>query len=141
MATVVVFETGKEPQLLESVNTPDFCDIPENKRVYSEDGLTWGTNLTKQELLSYVKPGVIINPQLKALESVPRKYWKRDGLSVVEMSATEKAAVDAAEKAGEVTMVTDLQISVKELALALVASGVVTKAQLVNAIKQRRGLA
>lgn len=38
----------------------------------------------------------IINPDLSALASVPEKYWKVVGDTVVEMTAGEKAAVDAA---------------------------------------------
>lgn len=38
----------------------------------------------------------IINPDLSALTSVPQKYWKVSGDSVLEMNQTEKDAVDAA---------------------------------------------
>lgn len=54
-------------QLIQSVNTPDY---PES---------SW-----------------IVNPDLSWLENVPQKYWKVVGDSVVEMSAAEKTAVDAA---------------------------------------------
>jgi len=39
----------------------------------------------------------IINPDLSAVEKVPRKYWRIDAERVVEMSSAEKAAVDQAE--------------------------------------------
>jgi hypothetical protein len=54
-------------QLIESANTP----------LYSS--LDW-----------------VINPDLSLLTNIPQKYWKVSGDSVVEMSAQEKAAVDAA---------------------------------------------
>jgi hypothetical protein len=41
----------------------------------------------------------IINPDLTLVENVPQKYWKAAGDAVVEMSAQEKAAVDAASLA------------------------------------------
>lgn len=37
----------------------------------------------------------IINPDLVGLDSVPQQYWKVAGDTVVEMSASEKASVDA----------------------------------------------
>lgn len=54
-------------QYLQFVNTPDY------------DPTSW-----------------IINPDLSALASVPQKYWKVVGDTVVEMDSGEKAAVDAA---------------------------------------------
>lgn len=40
---------------------------------------------------------VLINPDLSAVQSVARKYWKCSGGAVVEMSAAEKSSLDAAE--------------------------------------------
>ena len=37
----------------------------------------------------------IVNPDLSAVESVPRKYWKLSGNDVVEMNQSEKDAKDA----------------------------------------------
>jgi len=54
-------------QLITSVNTPDYSV------------LDW-----------------VVNPDLSALENVPQKYWKVSGDSVIEMTAQEKSAVDAA---------------------------------------------
>ena len=56
---------------------------------------------TKQYLRSVNTPDFpvedwIINPDLSALESVPQKYWKVVGDTVVEMDQAEKDAVDAA---------------------------------------------
>jgi hypothetical protein len=65
-------------QYLHSVNTPDYSDV------------FW-----------------IINPDLSALIGVPQKYWKVVGDTVVEMTVSEKNAVDTAtpdailEKAAE----------------------------------------
>lgn len=39
----------------------------------------------------------IINPDLSAVAGVPRKYWTIDGDRVLEMSAEQKAHVDAIE--------------------------------------------
>jgi len=55
--------------------------------------------LTKQLLLSVNTPEYpamewIINPDLSAVSSVPWRYWKIVGDSVVEMTAEEKAIVD-----------------------------------------------
>jgi len=49
-----------------SVNTPDYSDS------------TW-----------------IINPDLSAVYSVPKRYWKIDGTTITEMNQTEKDATDA----------------------------------------------
>jgi len=54
-------------QLIRSVNTPDY------------NSAYW-----------------IINPDLTLVENVPQKYWKAAGDAVVEMTAQEKASVDAA---------------------------------------------
>jgi hypothetical protein len=54
-------------QILSSVNTPDF------------DPAQW-----------------LVNPDLTALDGVPTKYWKLSGNAVIEMTQTEKDAVDAA---------------------------------------------
>jgi hypothetical protein len=64
----VVNRTAVPVVVLYSVNTPDY---PETE---------W-----------------IINPDLTALASVPQKYWKVSGDLVIEMTAAEKAVVDAAE--------------------------------------------
>lgn len=108
MANIVRFRAGQAPEYLESVNTPD----------YSSD------------------PDCIVNPNVSAVLGVPRRYWKRSGSSVLEMSAAEKAAVDAAEATLKDAAVSNLEIDAVTLAKALVRAGVVAKAPLVNAIKQ-----
>lgn len=37
----------------------------------------------------------LINPDLSAVEGIPRKYWKLVGYGLEEMTPAEKAAVDA----------------------------------------------
>jgi len=64
----VVNRTAVPLQILYSVNTPDY------------DPADW-----------------IINPDLSILDTVPLKYCKVSGDLIVEMTAAEKAAVDAAE--------------------------------------------
>ena len=67
MANVLIFEAGKEPQYLLSVNEPDYCvSVPPTKFVAQD----------------YAKPGVLINPDLSALKDVPKKYWKQSGTDV-----------------------------------------------------------
>lgn len=39
----------------------------------------------------------LISPDLTIVRTVPRKYWTIQGDTLVEMDATQKAAVDAAE--------------------------------------------
>jgi len=42
----------------------------------------------------YQTGNYLINPDLSALGSVPQKYWKKSGTSVIEMTVGEKADVD-----------------------------------------------
>ena len=140
MANIVIFEPGETPQLLKSVNTPDYCDIPENKRKYSKDKKTWGTTLLKDELPAYAKPNVLINPDTSAVKNVPNKYWKRVGDIILEMSLSEKQAVDDAEKQSRLDAIENYQFDGGSLAEALVDAGVVTKDQVLSVIKAREGL-
>jgi hypothetical protein len=108
MANFAIFKTGQTPVYLESVHTPDYASDPD----------------------------AVINPDLSAIASIPRKYWKRSGNNVVEMTAQEKSQVDAAEQAVKDASVDNLQIEAIVLAKALVRLNVASKAQLINAIKQ-----
>lgn len=115
MATVVVFEPNKEPVLLQSVHTPDY------------EGMST----------------VVVNPDLSALVSVPKKYWKKSGYSVVEMNTAEKATVDSAEASAKEARTQAFEdLTALELAKALVAlnnqSKPTTKANLVAAVKAVR---
>jgi len=79
----------------------------------------------------------LVQPDLSALEGVPKRYWKLVGESVMEMTAEEKAAVDAAELAGakraRIALLRDeadafvagvYPSSTRELALALYAEAI-----------------
>lgn len=51
--------------------------------------------LTSVNTPDYSEVDWIINPDLSSVISVPQKYWKIDGDSVLEMTTEEKAAIDA----------------------------------------------
>jgi len=69
MADVIIYDevTNRVLQYLKSVNTPDYDS----------------------------RPDVVVNPDLSALEVIPRKYWKHDAGLIVEMTQTEKDDLDA----------------------------------------------
>ena len=140
MANIVIFKLGQTPQYLTSVNTPEYCDIPEDKKVYNKDRTIWGTTLTKSELPQYAKPGVIINPDISAVKDIDKKFWKRSGNNIVEMSLTEKAQVDVAEKQVQIDRINNYEFAGGELAEILVDKGILSKTDVVNLIKQKRGL-
>lgn len=54
-------------------------------------------SLTSVNTPDYDEAEWLVNPDLSALDGVPRKYWKVVGDAVVEMDATEKESVDAVE--------------------------------------------
>ena len=109
MANIAIFKTGERPQYLLSVNTPE----------YSGD------------------PDVLVNPDVSALTSVPLRYWKRVGDTVVEMTAQEKSAVEQAILDAKETATNNLEdLDAVILAKALVRAGLITKDNLVTAIKQ-----
>lgn len=108
MANVAIFKIGKIPRYLESINTPD----------YSSD------------------PDVIVNPNMSGINFNEPKFWKRVGDTVVEMDASEKQAILDAEQSAKDTAVEKLEsIDAVVLAKALVATGKITKAELITAIK------
>lgn len=51
------------------------------------------------------EPNKLVNPDLSALSGVIVKFWKRVGLTVVEMSQAEKDAIAAAEATAQVAAV------------------------------------
>ena len=109
MANIAIFKTDQTPQYLRSVNTPD----------YSSD------------------PDVIVNPDISAVSQVEKKYWKRVGDNVEEMTASEKQVIDDAEAAARETRIQALEdIDAIVLAKALVKAGVVTKPLLVSKLKE-----
>lgn len=108
MANVILFHTNKEPEYLVSVNTPEYS----------------------------VLPNCVVNPDLSALTNVPKKFWKRSGNNVVEMTTAEKQAVldkEATDKLAREDNFSDLEAIT--LARALVKLGVVTKEQLKTTIR------
>jgi len=109
MANIARFRAGQTPEYLISVNTPE----------YSSD------------------PDCIVNPDVSAVINVPRKYWKRVGHQVQEMSLAEKQAIDDAEASAVQARIDNLeQIDAVVLAKALVRLGVATRQQMVAAIRQ-----
>lgn len=136
MADVVVFTTDGPPQLIKSVNTVDYCDIPENKKVYSEDGKKWGVDLKKNELEQYSKNGVVINPNLNNVKNVPIKYWKKVGKTIVEMNQAEKDAVDLTYLSEKMKKVKDYNVSMADLIHAFFNLGIVKKEQFDAALQE-----
>lgn len=108
MANVVIFKTGKTPQYLRSVNTPD----------YEGDS------------------DVLVNPDISSVERVDIKFWKRSRNSVVEMSVAEKKVITDAERVKELARADELEVEAIDLAKALIAAGVVTKTVLTNKLRE-----
>lgn len=116
MANIAIFKSGQFPQYLQSVNTPD----------YSSD------------------PDVIVNPDISAVQSIPLKYWKRVGDTIVEMTQPEKDAVlaaelqarkNAADEFGLNDMKVILTAFIKVLNTKLPANKQITKQEMVDALK------
>ena len=109
MSNIVIFKQGETPQYLKSVNTPDY------------EG----------------KPGVIVNPDVSALDNVPLKYWKLANNEVLEMTASEKQTIVDEEEAEKQARIDRLEeVDTVVLANALIKAGVVTKQLLVSKIKE-----
>lgn len=105
MSNVLIFKNNEPPQYLESVNTPDY------------EG----------------KPDVLINPNISLLKGVERKYWKRVGDSVEEMSIQEKKNVDDKEKLEKKNEKQNLHsLTTKTLAELLVSKGILTKKEITD---------
>jgi len=86
MANVVLFNTNNNQYLL-SVDTSKYVT---------------GTPSSKGSANSVALTNVIINPDLSLVTGVPIKYWKKgSGNQVVEMSSSEKAALDNAATAAQ----------------------------------------
>jgi len=62
-----------------------------------------GNILRSQDTLRYLnadgstKDGFIVNPDLSAIEGVPKKHWKLSGAKLVPMTKAQKDSVDSAE--------------------------------------------
>lgn len=116
MANVAIFKSGQTPQYLQSVNTPD----------YSSD------------------PDVIVNPDITAVASVPLKFWKRSGNTIIKMTQAEKDAITAQElvqrKNAADTFQTDpvaiFTALIKVINVRLSQNQKITKAELITAVKE-----
>ena|SRR3990167_11251094 len=121
MSNIAIFKQGKTPEYLTSVNTGEYVVDP---------------NITKDQVVPS-DPDILINPDISAVKDVPLKYWKRNGNSIVEMNQSEKDALNQAELDEKEKLLQSLEsIESITLAKALVKSGLITKAQLITAIKQ-----
>jgi hypothetical protein len=122
MANIAIFKAGQPAEYLESVNTLDYLT---------------GVPSSKDQAQAFAKPGVLINPDISAVKDVPRKYWKRVGDQIKEMTAAEKTAVDNAEKSARDVRIDNLEdVDAIVLAKALIKAGVITKAALVQRVKE-----
>jgi len=116
-SNVACFPSGKTPRYLRSVNTPDYSSNPD----------------------------CLINPLIPSVDS---KYWKRGGIfdnKVIEMTQTEKGAVDLvaqiAREDAERIRINELNVTVKDLARAICQlDPSFTCSQLKQKIKDNKGL-
>lgn len=124
MANIAIFKAGKEPQYLTSVDTGEWVvstKVPKNK-IQPKD------------------PDVVINPDISTVKDIPVRYWKRSGNTIISMNQQEKDAVDNEKKSSRKDAIDKLQIDGSLLAEALIAAGIVTKKQIVDAVKAKEGL-
>lgn len=95
MANILIFkDPPKEPEYLESVNTPDYLHLP----------------------------NILVNPDISVVKTVPIKYWKRDNDKVVEMTPEEKEAWDLPAKQVEEAaqlVITEINTTKDELTISL----------------------
>ena len=124
MSNIAIFKPNQTPQYLESVNTGDYVVDP---------------NVPKTQVVPK-SPDIIINPDISAVKNVDKKYWKRNGNNVIQMTVAEKAQVDLAEKQIQIDAINQYKFDGGELAEILVDKGILTKIEVVDLIKQRRGL-
>jgi len=117
MSNIAIFKTGKIPQYLTSVNTPDFVTDPD----------------------------VLIDPDITLVANTPIEFWKREGDSIVEMSPIEKTNFLDARLEERREMVNDLGYKdlkvvltalIKVINLRLPAGNKITKDELITAIKK-----
>ena len=115
MANIARFKSGQTPEYLTSVHTPD----------YEGD------------------PDVIINPDISTVQNIDRKYWKRVGNAIVEMTASEKQAILDAELLVRKSNANNFGVGLLEFATALIkvinirlpAGQKITKQEMVDALK------
>lgn len=125
MADIVDFNQTP-PQYSRSVHTPDYLTkIPDNKK----------------DMPKFAKPGILVNPDVSRVENIPTKYWKKGtGNKVIEMTTSEKQAIDNAEKQGRKDAIDNYEFNGGDLAQALVDAGLVTKKQITDFVKIREGV-
>lgn len=111
MANIALFREGKTPEYLLAVDTSLYIDDPE----------------------------ALVNPDVTAVIDLDWKYWKRVDDTIQEMTQVEKDGVLAAEAAAIVAsndaLAEALTIGGDILAQALIASGLISRDELVMAVK------
>ncbi len=115
MANIARFKSGQTPEYLTSINTPD----------YEGD------------------PDVIVNPDISAVQNIDRKFWKRVGNSIVEMSVSEKQIILDAELLLRKSQANNFGVGLLEFATALIkvinlrlpAGQKITKQEMIDALK------
>ena len=99
--------------------------------------------------LYIARPDVVIDPDLSALSGIPKKYWKHEGGSIVTMTQGEKDTFDAEREASRKAILiakldamsdAPYDITVYDLAKALVQLGVVDGTDLKQKMKEVKGL-
>lgn len=112
MADVVIVKDGKV-EYLKSVNTGEYVQNP---------------NASKDHLTPL--EGVLINPDISAVEGTEPRYWKVEGSSVVPMNEEEKVTVDAINKSKGDDYSALGEVITRDLAIALIKKGIITKEDL-----------
>mgnify|MGYP001592820376 FL=1 len=124
---VAIFKAGQTPQYLISVNGAEYMVDPQALE---------GTVVSND-------PDVLINPNISAVQNIDRKFWKRVGNSIVEMSASEKQTILNAELAQRKTQADNFGVGLLEFATALIkvinirlpAGQKITKQEMIDALK------
>ena len=125
---VAIFNLGETPKYLTSVNGAEYMADPT-----ALEGAVAPKDNT-----------ILINPDITVVASVPVRYWKKVGTSIVEMSQAEKDAIAAAELQTRKDQANDFSLqSMKPILTALIkvlntklpANKQITKQELVDAIK------
>ncbi len=115
MANIAIFKTGETPKYLKSVNTSE----------YVEDS------------------DVLINPDISQVESVPLKYWKREGDLIAEMTIVQKQVIDDLELQDRKSSADTYAVGMKEALTALIkvinlrlnGGQKITKQEMIDALK------
>lgn len=116
MSNIALFKLNQQPQYLRSVSTGDYI----------------GNN------------DAIINPDVLAIQSVPLKYWKRSGDTIVEMTQAEKDAITAEELLNRKAQADNFNVSLKNVFTAFLKvynskfsiGKRITKQEMIDALKE-----